>query len=225
MQGMNQICDNIKNMYGSDNSIRMVCGYGTLEALPYEKIIQFEHNNPDIQLHWREYPDLQAEEEFRYGDYELALLVKNNGFDNEIYEKVDLLSRNIVVLVCYGHPLYNNEVITYEDLKNEPLIMEGSDFYLYSHFVNRCNENGIFPHFVAETSAISFSHRLCALKQGLTITVDYAAQVIHYDGIRAIPLEDKWLAWKVELLYKKSARLSVAASKLWNYLVSCLSNN
>ena len=56
-----------------------------------------------------------------------------------------------MVLVYEGHPLYEREKIDIADLKNEKIIMEGSDFWINEAFRQKCIEYGFCPKIVIET--------------------------------------------------------------------------
>ena len=42
LKGMKQICQNVRNIYGEKHTVKIVCGYGVLSALPYQKILNFK---------------------------------------------------------------------------------------------------------------------------------------------------------------------------------------
>ncbi len=218
LKGMKQICQNVRNIYGEKHTVKIVCGYGVLSALPYQKILNFKEKYQDIEVYWREYPDKQAEYEFLNKDYEIALLVKHHTLSGTQYDICDLYSKKVVILVYEGHRLYHRDSLSYEDLKNEALIMEGDDFHIYEEFERRCNENGVYPNFVAKTGDISFCHKLCTLKQGLAVSLDFLMDDFKNEHVRAIPLEDDQLRWSVQMISNKYAALSQAAKKFCDYL-------
>ena len=95
--------------------------------------------------------------------------------------------------------------------------MEGNDFWIYDAFRRRCIARGFCPKIITETGDISFSHKLCSMKQGLGITVDFIADFIKTPGVRAIPLDDPSFLWKVFLVYHKKKILSPAARELCRF--------
>ena len=192
----------------------------TAFQVPYSRILEFKRKYPEIHLQWREYPDLQAEQQLVEGDYEIGLLVKGEEPFGDRYESIDLFSRCIRILVYEGHPLYERERLTYQDLKDEPLIMEGNDFRIYEVFRINCMDAGVYPEIVAETGDIGFCHELCAMKQGLSVTIDFVTEYIRTGGVKALPLEEPEILWTVQLVRHRANRLSPAAEKFFRYLCS-----
>ena len=162
----------------------------------------------------------EAEQQLVEGDYEIGLLVKGEEPFGDGYESIDLFSRCIRILVYEGHPLYERERLTYQDLKDEPLIMEGNDFRIYEVFRKKCMDAGVYPEIVAETGDIGFCHELCAMKQGLSVTIDFVTEYIRTGGVKALPLEEPEILWTVQLVRHRANRLSPAAEKFFRYLCS-----
>lgn len=220
LKSMHQTAFQVRSLYGEEEALRLVCSYGALSALPYSRILEFKRKYPEIHLQWREYPDLQAEQQLVEGDYEIGLLVKGEEPFGDRYESIDLFSRCIRILVYEGHPLYERERLTYQDLKDEPLIMEGNDFRIYEVFRKKCMDAGVYPEIVAETGDIGFCHELCAMKQGLSVTIDFVTEYIRTGGVKALPLEEPEILWTVQLVRHRANRLSPAAEKFFRYLCS-----
>ena len=76
LKSMHQTAFQVRSLYGEEEALRLVCSYGALSALPYSRILEFKRKYPEIHLQWREYPDLQAEQQLVEDDYEIGLLVK-----------------------------------------------------------------------------------------------------------------------------------------------------
>ena len=220
LKSMHQTAFQVRSLYGEEEALRLVCSYGALSALPYSRILEFKRKYPEIHLQWREYLDLQAEQQLVEGDYEIGLLVKGEEPFGDRYESIDLFSRCIRILVYEGHPLYERERLTYQDLKDEPLIMEGNDFRIYEVFRKKCMDAGVYPEIVAETGDIGFCHELCAMKQGLSVTIDFVTEYIRTGGVKALPLEEPEILWTVQLVRHRANRLSPAAEKFFRYLCS-----
>ena len=214
-----QLASNLQSISGMEKDLSFVCGYGAVNALPYQVLLDFQEAYPQYKISWREFPDLQAEQLLIKGDYHLGLLVMGNSRLQEQFVCQPLFERDILLLVYEGHPLYHASSVDYKDLEGEPVIMEGRDFWIYENFRQKCIAEGFCPNILVDTGDISFSHKLCSMKQGLTITVDFIADFIPAPHVRKIPFRKGDLKWQVALVYPKAQVLSPADEKFCQYLL------
>lgn len=218
LKSYTQMRVNLQTLGGHKKDLLFICSYGAMNALPYEKYLYFQAQHPEYHISWREYPDRYAEQLFANEEYELALLTSNALNHPENYESFLIISRKIVVLVYENHPLYQKDKIDFTDLRNEKIIMEGNDFRINNAFRSKCISHGFCPDLVIETGDISFCHKLCSMKQGLSITVDFIADFISTPGVRAIPFSDSSFLWNVYLVHNKKRVLSLAAKQFCSFL-------
>lgn len=136
----------------------------------------------------------------------------------EDYVVTPLFTKKIVLLAYEGHPLYNAESVTFEQLQDEPIIMEGSDFWFFDFFRKKCISHGFCPNIIAETGDISFCHKLCSMQQGLGISVDFVAEFIRTPNVRMIPFADPAFLWPVGLVRHRNVTLSPAGQKFCQFL-------
>lgn len=218
LQSYTQMRLNLQTLGGHNKDLLFICSYGAMNALPYEKYLHFQEQHPDYHISWREYPDKSAEQIFSNEEYELALLVSDTLNNQENYESTLLFSRKIMLLVYKDHPLYDKEVIDFSDLRNEKIIMEGNDFWINEAFREKCISHGFCPNIIIETGDISFCHKLCSMRQGLSITVDFIADFINTPEVHAIPFSDSTFLWNVYLFCNKKRVLSPAAKQFCSFL-------
>lgn len=225
LQSCTQMRLNLQTIGGHNKDLLFICSYGAMNALPYEKYLHFQKQYPDYHISWREYPDKYAQQIFVNDEYELALLSSDALNHTENYESFLLFSRKVMVLVYENHPLYNKELIDFTDLRNEKIIMEGNDFWINEAFRKKCISHGFCPDIIIETGDISFCHKLCSMKQGLSITIDFIADFINTPNIRAIPLSDSSFLWNVYLVSNKKRVLSPVAKQFYNFLKESYCDN
>lgn len=220
VQAYRQIHNDLQRMNSADNELSFVCGYGCLSGMPYSVLMDFQRQYPAFRLKWREFSDAQAKQLLLDDAYELALLVREAEDELEGYESVPLFSRKVVLLVYEGHPLFERQSVCLADIRQEPIIMEGPDFAIYNHFRSRCIAQGFAPNIIVETGDISFCHKLCEMKQGLSLTVDFVADIIQLPAVRAIPFSDADFVWTVSLVRPRNRAISSPAKLLHNYLLA-----
>lgn len=197
--------------------VSFVCSYGVMNALPYDRFLEFQNQHMDWNISWREFPDQYAVQELYKENYEFGLLVIDPAQVEENYHVEFLFEKNMMVLVYEGHPLYEKQIIDYEDLRDERIIMEGKDFWIYHSFKENCIAQGFCPDIMIETGDISFCHKLCSMRQGIGVTVDFIADFIQKENVRAIPFSDDSFLWKVYLVYNSRRMISPSAQNLIAY--------
>lgn len=182
-------------------SVDLLSAYGILRHLRPECIIEFQKNYPDIQFHFREYPDRQVERYFQNGDGNIAFSVGN--FDENLYHVTELKSFPIKLLVNCAHPLSSKETVTIADLKNQPLYIESSEFNIHHLITDRCREAGFEPDIAFETSGFSLCHKMVKENKGISVTVDFIFDDMKEDGLIMIPFSDGIYEWKMCMLTRK----------------------
>lgn len=203
--------------------VRLSCSYGALNALPFTLLTDFETENPDIKLRWRECPDFEVYRRVLSGEADMGIGVVNK--EEPALTYIPLFSKRIVLLVYEGHSLWEKNRIAWQDLCGERLITEGSDFYIYRQLWKKCHEQGFLPNVVAQTAEISLTHNLCLLKAGLGVTIDFLAdEFTHiHNSIKAIPFADDTFLWNVAVIWKNRNESSPAAQNLEAYLLKAFS--
>lgn len=218
------LASDLQDISSAAQEIHLSCSYGVLNALPFTLLTNFETKNPDIKLRWKECPDNEVYHRVLTGEADIGIGIVNK--EELALTYIPLFSKKIVLLVYEGHPLWNNEQIKWKDLSGERLITEGSDFYIYRQLWKKCHDQGFLPNIVAQTAEISLTHKLCLLKAGLGITIDFLAdEFTHlHSSIKAIPFADDTFLWNVAIIQKNSHENSPAVQSLEAYLIKAFSN-
>ena len=118
--------------------VDLLSAYGIIRMVTPDCIAEFCKKYPDIEFHYREYPDLQAERLFAENEGNVAFSIGE--FDEELYHVVPLETFPIKLLVNEQDPLSEQESVTIEDLKNRPLYIESSQFAIYHLIMKKCEE-------------------------------------------------------------------------------------
>lgn len=92
----------------------------------------------------------------------------------------------VVLLVYKGHPLYEEEIVSLDMLKEENLILMNEKFQIYHDFLRACRLNGFEPKVIAKTMDGNTLRRLC--KAGLGVAVSPCFPDQELPGVRAVPL-------------------------------------
>lgn len=218
LQAHRQLAQNLQRISGRGKELSFVCSYGVMNALPYPLFMEFQRKNPGYTFQWQEFPDRQAERLLLDDTFDLGLFVLGGEKLGDDYLVTPLFTRRIVLLVYEGHPLYQETEISFEMLKDQPIIIEGRDFHVFEAFRQKCISCGFCPNIVAETGDISFCHKLCSMGQGLGVSVDFIADFISTSNVRKIPFADPSFLWPVGLVRHKNVKLSPAGQNFCQFL-------
>lgn len=215
-RNLNRMQLDIHELATGREELRIACAYGTMHIL-YQYIQMFYRKYPDIWIKWIEYTDLQTDRILQKEEVDLAFCVSGEG--QEKFELFPLFQRQIMLLVYPGHPFWNRQSIEVKDLKGEKIVMEGSQFHIFSSFREKCLEAGFYPDIVAQTTEMNLCHKLCRMKEGLGIAIDFIAKLNDAEDIRAIPIETEGFEWQVCLAAKRGRKKRPGAEKFLQFIL------
>lgn len=181
--------------------VDLLSAYGILRLVTPDCINAFEREHPDIEFQYREYPDLPVEQLFEEKEGNVAFSVGD--FDEEKYHVVPLETFPIKMLVNEKHPFASRESVTIEDLKDEPLYIESSQFRIYHLVMDKCREAGFKPNIAFQTSGFSLCHKMVKANKGISVTVDFVFDDMQKSGMKLIPFSDGVYEWKACMITRR----------------------
>ena len=181
--------------------VDLLSAYGIIRMVTPECIIEFGRRYPDIEFHYREYPDLQVEHLFAENEGNVAFSIGE--FDEELYHVVPIEVFQLQLLVNEKDPLSKKESVTIEDLKGRPLYIESSQFALYHLIMKKCEEAGFQPNIAFQTSGFSLCHKMVKANKGISVTVNFIFDDMKEEGMKMIPFSDGDYEWKVCMITRK----------------------
>lgn len=182
--------------------VDVLSAFGIIRLVTPECITSFKKEYPEIEFHYRECPDKQIERWFQSGDGNVAFSLAP--CNEELYDVLELASYPIKLLVNKKHPLSKKTSVTIQDLKNEPLYIESSEFKIHDLIVNKCRDAGFQPDIVFETSGFSLCHKMVQENKGISVTVDFVSNDMGVDNLSLIPFADDVYEWKICMLTRKN---------------------
>ncbi|XCP86399.1 LysR family transcriptional regulator [Roseburia hominis] len=203
--------------------VDLISAYGILRLLTPDCILDFKRKYPDIEFHYREYPDRQVERLFQEREGNVAFSIAD--FEEGCYDVSEIETFPIRLLVNTDHPLSQRKSVTIEDLRGEPLFIESSQFKIHHLIVERCREAGFKPNIIFETSGFSLCHKMVKAGKGISVTVDFVFDDMKADGLVMIPFSDGEYQWKACMLTRKGEKpgeaveLFVAHVREWLSLI------
>lgn len=181
--------------------VDLLSAYGILRLLTPDCLVAFREKYPDIEFHYREYPDLPAEQLFAGNEGNVAFSIGD--FDEHLYQVVPLETFPIRLLVNEKHPLAQKESVTIEDLQGEPMFIESSQFHIYHLIVEKCEKAGFEPDIIFQTSGFSLCHKMVKENKGISVAVDFIYDDMREDGMKLIPFSDGRYEWKACMITRR----------------------
>lgn len=201
------IYKNIQQIRQRENhEIDLLSAYGILRLVTPECITAFRKEHPEILLQYREYPDRQVERMLMAREGNVAFTIGPADpvqFDAELLESFEMK-----LLVNKEHPLSRKASVTIEDLRDEPLYLESSEFYIHHLICKRCEEAGFAPNIVFETSGFSLCHKMVKRNRGISVVVDFMFDDMGDDSMCLIPFSDGEYQWSTYMLTRKDSEKS-----------------
>ena len=186
--------------------VDLLSAYGILRLVTPECIQAFQKEHPEIEFHYREYPDIQVERLFQEREGNVAFSIA--GFDENLYNVTELEMFPVKLLVNEAHPLSRRESVTIQDLKDEPLYIESSEFQVHHMIMDRCRAAGFEPDIMFETSGFSLCHKMVKANKGISVTVDFVFDDMKEKGMKLIPFSDGLYEWRICMLTRKGDTLN-----------------
>lgn len=200
--------------------VDLLSAYGILRLVTPECIQAFKKKYPQIEFHYREYPDRQVERLFQEREGNVAFSIA--GFEDGLYHVTELESFPVKLLVHENHPLSRRESVGIRDLMGEPLYIESSEFKIHHMIAGRCREEGFQPDIVFETSGFSLCHKMVKAQKGVSVTVDFVFDDMKEQGLRLIPFSDGIYEWKVCMITRRGETVGKAVELFQGHVMEWL---
>lgn len=181
--------------------VDLLSAYGIIRMVTPECIMEFCEKYPDIEFHYREYPDLQVERLFAENEGNVAFSIGE--FDESLYHVVPLETFSVKLLVNENDPLSENESVTIEALKGRPLYIESSQFAIYHMIMEKCKDAGFEPEIAFQASGFSLCHKMVKANKGISVTVDFIFDDMKESGMKMIPFSDSRYEWKACMITRR----------------------
>jgi DNA-binding transcriptional LysR family regulator len=200
----------------AEGTVDLLMAYDIIRYLTPECIMDFQRIYPNVSFSFQEYPDRIVERMLMEKKGNVALSI--GPFTGECFDVVSLKKCNLGLLVYEGHPLAARSKVRVEDLIDEKLYLENSSFKLNEFIQSKCWNKGFEPNIVFETNGFDLCYKMCRLKNGITITVDFIHEDMKTDGVVMIPFEEHDMVWEIGLLTLKDKIEESSVEKFYQFI-------
>lgn len=200
----------------TDGVVELLVAYDVLHFLTPECILKFQGAYPNVAFSYVEYPDRVVERMLLGKEGNVALSI--GPFAGDCFEVQSLCKCRLGLLVYEGHPLAEKEQVSVEDLAGESLYLENSGFKLNEFIHSKCWNKGFEPEIVFETNGFDLCYKMCRMKKGISVTVDFVHEDMKNDGLCMIPFAEPDMVWEVGILTLKDSPSDLAVEKFVRFL-------
>ncbi len=183
---------------------------------PLQKLEAYKQQCPALVIQWEEASNQEVIDKVLKRELDVGFVIGQMG-NRELWGK-ELFHIQLSVLVYEGHPFYERESLSVQDLQGEPLISLNEKFSCYHSLVERCRDFGFVPDIVVKTMEGQLIYRFCKERIGLGIVVD-----IH----RTCPCcaQDVWMIriWRLLLWKTGTVISSVWDDRCWRNRIMSIS--
>lgn len=174
-----------------------------------------EHQNIEVQL--IELGSVANQEAILDGEISCGFTVKHHNNVNDDLDFIKIVDTSLLFAINKNHPLAKKDVISFEDIKNTPLILMKEDCLQSSLVQNEFEKRGLKPNIKIRTNQL---YTIKELLSSNNLGAFLFTQVFKYDSedIKIIPLSEP-LDFEIILAWKKNTVLSDAMKEFIDYVV------
>ena len=190
----------LQKMNSRQRKIKIGFACGVLNLVSLKKLNTIQREMSDVSVQWEEMENQEVAEQVNRGLLDIGFIIGTIP-GNEV-ESCVVYEGKMNALVYPGHPFYEKEKLSIEELKEQPLISLNQKYFSYHSFMQRCGDFGFVPNIVINTMESQLIYRFCNEKLGLGIDADIHKADRLYPDIRRVELQDA-IPWKISMIYRK----------------------
>ena len=187
----------LKSIQGQQKSLHIGYSCGVVNVLDITRLEQFCQDHPDVKVTWDEDGNDEIKRKLTDGIFDVAFVIGSVA-SPDIYQH-NLMSRRYSAIVCPDHPLYDREVMSVEDLKDQRLITLNEKYQSYYNIVQRCSDFGFVPDIRVKTMESILIYKLASEGLGVGIDVDIHDRSMLRMPVKIIEISDS-IPWTVNMI-------------------------
>ena len=188
---------NLENVRNRERRFQIGFASGSIRVIDIDKIQQFMDGNPAIVGAWYEQDNAKVKERVLNGELGFGFVI---GMPEDNRLKAELIKSEDMVLYVYkGHPFFERDVISVDDIKGNNIISMSSRYRIHQDFLTACHMNGFHPNIVGNVNEGFSIFRLVENRVGLGVSPKILKDT---EDVRAVKLEGDY-SWDVYGIYRE----------------------
>lgn len=182
----------------------------------FPKIIKgFNNLFPDIKIHISEDESKTVQQEVRDGTLDLGVVMLP--VDEKEFEVIPFVYDELSLFVHHSHPLAHREKVEMKELEHETFILFKQQI-IHDLIIEECILAGFRPEIGYEITEWGFISEMIGENLGVSIFPKPMNKKIDQNLIKAIPIANSNLSWKLGLISKKKKHASPAVREFIKYI-------
>jgi DNA-binding transcriptional LysR family regulator len=178
----------------------------------FPKIIgEFHHLYPNIDIQLIEEGGKMIEKALLEGGIDLGVVVLP--VDEEVFEVVPLVERELVLIVNSSHHLAKRSQVSFRDLRDESFILYSKGYSLHDRVRDMCIRNGFEPTVTHESGQWLFISEMVSANLGISLLPETICHKLDPDKITAVQMIEPKVEWNLAIIWRKHHYLSYAAKE------------
>ena len=203
----------------NDNSAVIRTTMAMLSYNVLHHIAQFNAQAPWAKITIEEYDDHDISNMLRNDECDLAFF-RIGEFDENLFEKITVLTDNYVAVLPADHPLAKEKSISLASLSSENFILCRPNSCIHTAAVNACHTVGFEPNVVATSNATLNIFEMVDMHLGVSLLLDkgtrhYIDKHLEY-SVCIVPLKETFSVEIAFARYKKHNHTK-ASLAFWEY--------
>ena len=194
MKRFRDIEQGVKSFAGGVQSFHIGYACGVINVLDVVKVEQFAGDHPEAGVTWHEGANNDIKDLITSGGCDAAFVIGRIPSDS-LFQKI-LLKKHYSAVVYEGHPFYDRESLSIEDLKGEQLITLNENYQSFYNITERCRDFGFVPDIRIKTMESSLIYKYVAEKLGIGVDIDIHDHRMFNLPVRLIELKDS-IPWSI----------------------------
>lgn len=214
LEQFDEITIGIRQIQDRNQKLKIGFSCGVLNVFPFQKLEEYQRQNSRIRIQWEEAANQEIIQRVRLGSLDVGFVI-GQITAQELWAQ-EMFRRKMNVIIYEGHPFYEKETLSIEDLREQPLVTLNEKYYSYHSLLQRCRDFGFTPMIVAKTMESRVIYHFCRQKVGLGIDADIHRDKMMLDGLKLIELCG-CIPWKISMIILSGRRKEEAIRGIMNF--------
>ncbi|WP_067724605.1 LysR family transcriptional regulator [Oceanobacillus damuensis] len=140
----------------------------------------------------------------------------------EEFDVIPFVEEDMMLFVHSSHSLAAREKVSLLEIKDESFVHFQDDSTLYQQVIQECKQAGFHPHVSYQSTYWDFITEMVKQNLGISILPRSLAEKVDQSDIKAIPIVDPPIIWRIGIILKKDKYVTYAAREMVEYISSSL---
>ena len=203
---------NLENVRNREKRFQIGFASGSIRVIDIHKIQCFMDKNPAIVSSWYEQENAKVKERVLNGELGFGFVVGRPEDDRLNCELIT--SEEMVLYVYKGHPLFDKDEITIDEVKGYNIISMSNKYRIHMDFLTACHMNGFHPNLVGNVNEGFSIYRLVKNKVGIGVSPKVMPDS---EDVKAVKLKGEY-PWEIYGIYRVDGPDIELAKKLIDFI-------